>query len=99
VPGPQVESSAALVNNSPSIAIAWDWVRDLQTALNERGFSLAIDGEYSPRTSDAVAAVEQEIDAYPVDGEVDPEVADALGLQAPANAMITQLEAGYPGSC
>lgn len=77
----------------------WDWISDLQTALNERGASLAIDGEYGPRTSAAVAAFEQEIGVYHVDGQIDPEVADALSIQIPGNAVIMQLEAGYPGSC
>ncbi len=80
-------------------ATDWDWVSDLQTALNERGASLAVDGEYGPKTSAAVAALEQETGVVPVGGDVDSEIVEVLGLEPPSNACITRLGAGYPGSC
>ena len=77
----------------------WDWVSDLQTALNTRGAALAVDGEYGPSTKAAVADLQRELGVDHADGNIDPNVADALGLHAPDDAHITGLEAGYPGSC
>jgi hypothetical protein len=36
--------------------LTWDWVRDLQAALNEHGFELVVDGEVGPMTLAAVDA-------------------------------------------
>lgn len=77
----------------------WDWISDLQQALNERGASLAVDGEYGPDTRAAVSALEQQIGIHHVDGLVDPMVTDSLSLDPPINARIVSLAAGYPGSC
>jgi hypothetical protein len=84
--------------------IAWDWVSDVQQALNERGATLAVDGEYGPRTTAAVAAFQTQatIDsAAPWDsnGEIGPQTLAALGLAAPGIAVVESLWAGYPSSC
>ncbi len=77
----------------------WDWVFDAQQALNERGASLAVDGTYGPNTRAAVTAFQQAHNLDDGNGLMGPETAEALGLQAPADARVVRLEAGYPGSC
>lgn len=76
----------------------WDWVSDLQVALNEQGAGLVVDGIYGPKTRDAVTRF-QEANWPSANGLIDPETADALELQAPEDARIAHLEAGYPGTC
>ena len=84
--------------------VAWDWVSDVQRALNERGATLAVDGEYGPRTRAAVEAfqIEAAIDAtasYDGPGEAGPLTLDALGIALPADANVAGLRAGSTGSC
>ncbi|MDH5522140.1 MAG: peptidoglycan-binding protein [Acidimicrobiia bacterium] len=84
--------------------IDWDWVSDVQQALNDRGASLAVDGEYGPRTRAAVeefqakAAIEDTA-PWDSDGWIGPQTLDALGIAAPPDAPVGSLRAGYPGSC
>lgn len=85
-------------------SITWDWVSDVQHALNERGATLAVDGEYGPRTTAAVAAfqVQAAIDSsgsWERNGEIGPQTLAALGVEAPGSAPIAHLWAGYPSSC
>lgn len=77
----------------------WDWVSDLQRALNERGGELAVDGEYGPRTADSVTTLQQELDLDGGNGWIGPETADAVGLNAPDSARITLLLGGSRGTC
>ena len=84
--------------------IDWDWVSEVQHALNDRGAALAVDGEYGPRTTAAVAAFQAEaaIDStapWDSDGQIGPQTLAALGLVAPGTAPIEQLWAGYSSSC
>ena len=76
----------------------WDWVSDLQAALNERGAELDVDGIYGPKTRAAVTSF-QEANWPRANGLIDPETADALELQAPEDVRIAYLEAGRPPSC
>ena len=82
----------------------WDWVSDLQIALNEQGASLAVDGEYGPRTRAALHQYQlaEGIDqgtAPDANGLIGPDTVGALGLEVPEGARIVGLAAGYPGSC
>jgi peptidoglycan hydrolase-like protein with peptidoglycan-binding domain len=83
----------------------WDWVRDLQLALNDRGADLEADGIYGPDTTTAVRSfqqaegIEETGSAEGPDGRIGPRTISALDLAAPQSAPIRDLEAGYPGSC
>ncbi len=83
----------------------WDWVRDLQVALNDRGADLEADGIYGPATTTAVRSfqqaegIEETASTEGPDGRIGPRTVSALGLAAPESAPIRDLEAGYPGSC
>ena len=84
--------------------IAWDWVADVQQALNDRGATLAVDGEFGPRSTAAVAAFQAEaaIDStapWDSDGQIGPQTLAALGLAAPSTAPIEHLWAGYSSGC
>ena len=83
--------------------VDWNWVRDLQTALNERGADLAADGIYGPATTEAVEAFQLEagigVEGSGPPGRAGPRTIAALGLVAPPSAVIDHLAAGYPGSC
>ncbi len=82
----------------------WDWISEMQRALNELGASLVIDGEYGPSTRAALQEYQlaEGIDqgtAPDANGLIGPETANALGLEVPDEAHIVSLAAGYPGSC
>ena len=77
----------------------WDWISEMQEALNERGGSLAVDGEYGPKTRAAVTELQSAERLDDGNGLIGPETAAALGLQAPDDAHVIHLEAGYPGDC
>jgi hypothetical protein len=84
--------------------VDWDWVSDVQRALNARGATLVVDGEYGPRTRAAVEAfqIEAAIDStawYDGPGEAGPLTLDALGIAPPANSYVAGLRAGSTGSC
>lgn len=85
-------------------SINWDWISDIQRALNERGATLAVDGEYGPRTLAAVAAFQTEAEIsftapWDSDGWIGPQTLDALDVAPPITARIERLFAGNPGSC
>lgn len=80
-------------------ALDWDWVSDLQRALNERGAELAVDGEYGPRTTAAVKILQQELGLQGGNGWIGPETVDALELDPPDSARITLLLGGSQGTC
>lgn len=85
-------------------SVDWDWVSDVQRALNARGATLVVDGEYGARTRAAVEAfqIEAAIDStawYDGHGEAGPLTLDALGIAPPADAYVAGLRAGSTGSC
>lgn len=85
-------------------ALDWDWVSEVQQALNDRGATLAVDGEYGPRTRAAVEAFQTEAaieTTAPWDGDgwIGPLTLDALGVAAPPMAPVGGLRAGSAGSC
>ena len=93
-------------NESGTIAgiITWDWISDVQLALNQRGADLVVDGEYGSRTTAAVEAFQTQAaissDApWDRDGSIGPLTLDALGISAPPTAIVTGLRAGDNGSC
>jgi peptidoglycan hydrolase-like protein with peptidoglycan-binding domain len=77
----------------------WDWTTNLQLALNERGAALDADGIYGPATRAAVEQFQQANDLDDPDGLIGPETVDALGINAPSDAEVVRLRAGYQGSC
>jgi peptidoglycan hydrolase-like protein with peptidoglycan-binding domain len=77
----------------------WNWVTDLQIALNERGATIDVDGTYGPATAAAVQRFQQAQDISADNALVGPATINALALTAPDNTHITGLFAGYPGSC
>lgn len=93
-------------------AVDWDWISELQQVLNEQGANLAVDGEYGPRTRDAVAAFQASAGIEPDgsiggstggswdnDGHIGPQTLGALQLQPSEIARIEWLNAGGRGSC
>lgn len=69
-----------------------DAVRYLQTLLNRTGVvDIATDGDFGPKTEDAVEAFQEHVDIY-VDGIVGPVTWEHLrkdvGVQAPANSRM-----------
>ncbi len=77
----------------------WDWISDLQRALNERGAELAVDGEYGPRTAAAVEELQNDLGLDGGNGWIGPESIDALELDEPDSARITLLLGGSQGTC
>lgn len=77
----------------------WNWVADLQSALRDRGATLAVDGNYGPATRSAVELFQRSSGLDGANGLIGPDTLNALDLQPPPNAQITWLQAGYPGSC
>ena len=77
----------------------WDWVTEVQTALNERGATLVPDGIYGPKTRAAVEQFQQANGLDRENGLIGPETLDALGVHAPSNALVKRIQAGYRGSC
>ncbi len=84
-------------------SLDWDWVGDVQTALDERGAELVVDGIYGPATTAALREFQLEsgIISFGEDanGIIGPLTMDALALSAPDTARVISLGAGYPGSC
>ena len=69
--------------------LAWDWVRDLQAALNDHGFQLAVDGEAGPRTRAA-------LEAYRIEHQL-PSSEDAildLALEPDGDVQIVSMASG-----
>ncbi len=93
-------------------AVDWDWISELQQVLNEQGANLAVDGEYGPRTRDAVAAF-QAAEGIEPDGSIGGSTGGpwdsgghiglrtlaAFQLKPPGIAPIESLNAGGQGSC
>jgi peptidoglycan hydrolase-like protein with peptidoglycan-binding domain len=79
--------------------IDWNWVADLQSALNGRGATLAVDGIYGAATRSAVELFQEPTGLDGANGLIGPDTLTALDLQPPPSAQITRLQAGYPGSC
>jgi peptidoglycan hydrolase-like protein with peptidoglycan-binding domain len=77
----------------------WNWIADLQSALNDRGAALAVDGTYGPATRSTVELFQQSNGLDDANGLIGPDTLTALDLQPPRNAQIIWLQAGYPGSC
>jgi len=95
-----VDTAAGRLDGS----IGWDWVSDLQQALNARGAEVAVDGEYGPRTRAAVEAFQIEAAvastaSWDSEGWIGPQTLEALGIAPPADAPVAHLRAGHPGSC
>lgn len=67
------------------------YVSQLQTDLNVLGYGLAVDGDFGPRTYEAVVAFQQSA-RIQVDGVVGPQTWQAL-----ANAVATAQGGGNPG--
>jgi hypothetical protein len=69
--------------------LAWDWVRDLQAALNDQGFDLAVDGEAGPRTRAA-------LEAYRIEHQLPSSEAAILdlALQPDGDVQISSMASG-----
>ncbi len=84
-------------------SLDWDWVSDVQAALNDRGAQLVVDGIQGPATTAALREFQTESGIASVgedaNGIIGPLTMDALGLSAPDDARVSELAAGYPGSC
>ena len=84
-------------------SLDWDWVGDVQAALNKRGAELVVDGIYGPATTAALREFQTESGIVSVgedaNGIIGPLTMEALGLSAPDTARVSELGAGYPGSC
>jgi len=68
-------------------------VREVQRALNAKGYALDADGDYGRKTEAAVRKFQQEGRLKKVDGVVGPETLAALGLSA-MQVTFTDEEAG-----
>lgn len=95
-----IDSEAGTVSGS----VDWDWVSEVQRALDDRGATLAVDGEYGPVTRAIVAAFQAPVAIDPTaswdsDGRIGPQTLAVLGVSAPATAQVRGLRAGHPGSC
>jgi peptidoglycan hydrolase-like protein with peptidoglycan-binding domain len=85
-------------------SIAWDWVADVQRALNERGATLVVDGEYGPSTREEVKEFQatagiNSTSLWDSEGEIGPLTLDALEIEPPPTSTIASLRAGGTGGC
>ena len=72
--------------------VAWDPVADVQSALNQRGAELTVDGAFGPRTQAALAELQASIGID--EAGIGPLTLDALDVDVPDDAPITYLSAG-----
>ena len=70
--------------------LAWDWVRDLQAALNVHGYQLAVDGEAGPRTRAA-------LEAYRIEHELPSSEAAILdlALEPDGDVQVASMASGH----
>ena len=82
----------------------WNWVVEVQDALNARGASLEIDGAFGPVTREALADYQERVgietsESWDSAGEIGPETLAALEVSAPADASVVRLAGGIEPSC
>jgi len=79
LPAPQIVNPAVAISSGATLfrGSVGDRVEDLQSALNDRGAHLAVDGKFGPRTHAAVVDFQQD-NGLKVDGRVGPETRGAL---------------------
>jgi peptidoglycan hydrolase-like protein with peptidoglycan-binding domain len=77
---------------SIALNLSSDQIRQVQTVLRERGFSVEVDGVLGPRTMQAITAFQQQ-QGFQTSGRIDNQTITALGL-----SNMTGAQGGAQGS-